>query len=104
MLSQSSPLSMLRLAMFFIFARLPRVSNVNQYRKERPSLPVLEPYLHGPFGHVDILRDAFSDQSSGCRVLVEFDLQKYQLILSRPLTLLVLLLLCKGALPRRTPR
>lgn len=104
MLSQSSPLSMLRFAMFLILARLPCALVGLQCQKEGTTcLPVLEPNLHRPLGHVDVLRDAFSNQCRGRRVLVEFDLQRHELILCRSLPLLVLLLLCEGTLARRSP-
>lgn len=61
-------------------------------------LPVLEPDLNRPLGHVDLLSNAFSNPSGRGGILVEFHLQGVQLLLRRPLPLLVLLLLSKCAL------
>ena len=66
--------------------------------------PILKPNLYRAFSHVDILRNTFSNSSSRCRVFVELDFQSAELILCCPLPLLILLLLCKGALPRWSTR
>ena len=66
------------------------------------SAPVLEPDLHRAFRHVDLLGYSLSYVRGGRGVLVELHLQGGQLVLRRPLALLVLLLLCQGALPRRS--
>jgi hypothetical protein len=102
--SQSSPVSMLFLAKSFIFARLFHVSTALEPVSHASNIPILEPNLHGSLRHVDILRNTFSNGSCWRWVLVEFHLQSDQLVLGRPLSLLVLLLLCKGALPRRSAR
>jgi len=60
-------------------------------------IPVLEPNLNRPFGHVDLLRNAFSDGGGGGRVFVELHLKGGKLVLRRTLPLLVLLLLGQGA-------
>lgn len=62
-------------------------------------LPILEPNLNRTFRHVDVLCNSFAGGSSGSRVLVEFNLEKDELILGRTLTLVVLLLLSQSALP-----
>lgn len=66
--------------------------------------PVLEPNLNRSFGHVDFLGDSLPNGRGGCGVLVEFDFQSCQLVLSGSLALLVLLLLGEGALARRSSR
>jgi len=60
--------------------------------------PILEPDLHRSFCHTDVLSDPLAYRSSWRRVLVEFDLQSGKLVLCSSLTLLILLLLRKGAL------
>lgn len=66
---------MLRFAMFLIFARLTGVKGASG-RELGGSLclPVLEPDLYRPLGHVDIVRNSFSDHGGGSRVLVKLDL------------------------------
>jgi len=101
MLSQSSPLSMLRLAMFLILARLSIALVKICYRRITILYtPVLEPNLYRSLSHANIRRDAFADESSGSRVLVEFNFESDELILGCTLTLLVLLLLCERAFAR----
>lgn len=63
--------------------------------------PVLEPNLHRALRHVDLLRNPLTDLRSRSRVLVEFHLERHELVLRRPLALLVLLLLRQGRLARR---
>lgn len=67
-------------------------------------VPVLEPDLDRPFGHVDFLGDPLAHGGSRCRVLIELLFEGGELILGGPLTLLVLLLLRQSALPGRAPR
>ena len=65
--------------------------------------PVLEPNLYRSLRHANVLGNALADESSGSGVLVEFNLESDELVLGRTLTLLVLLLLCEGALARGPP-
>lgn len=104
MLSQSSPLSILRFAMFLILARLSRVSRTYVTLVPGFTIPVLEPDLHRPFGHVDVLGNTLSHECSRGRILIELHLECHQLILRGPLALLIFLLLGKGAFPRRATR
>lgn len=67
------------------------------------NVPVLEPNLNRSLCHADILGNALANKGSGSGVLVELNLEGDQLILGGTLTLLVLLLLCEGALARRSP-
>ena len=67
-------------------------------------IPVLEPDLHRALRHVDLLGYSFPSCSSGGGVLVEFDLECLELVLGRPLALLILLLLREGALSRGSAR
>ena len=67
------------------------------------NVPVLEPDLNGAFSHVDFLGNSLAHTGGRCWVLVEFHLERQQLVLRRPLALLILLLLGKGALSRRPP-
>ena len=104
MLSQSSPLSMLRLAMFLILARLSIALVKICYRRITILYkPVLEPNLYRSLSHADVLGNALTDESGRSGVLVEFNLECDKLVLGRTLTLLVLLLLCERALARRPP-
>jgi hypothetical protein len=103
MLSQSSPLSMLRLAMFLILARLSFALVKISRRITFVYVPVLEPNLHRSLRHADVLGNTLTDESGGSGVLVEFDFESDELVLGRTLTLLVLLLLCERALARRPP-
>jgi len=66
--------------------------------------PVLEPDLDRSLCHVDFLSYPVSHFSSGSRVLAEFELESRELVLGRPLPLLVLLLLGQGTLSRGPPR
>ena len=59
-------------------------------------IPVLEPDLHGPLGHVDVLGNSFSNKGGRCRILVELYFKQDKLILCCPLPLLVLLLLSES--------
>lgn len=72
--SQPSPVSMLFLASIFILARLLHVSRPYSTikRRGRENPPVLEPYLHGTLGHVDILGNSLTSGSGRSRVLVKF--------------------------------
>lgn len=63
-------------------------------------VPVLEPDLNRAFRHVDLICNSLADSGRGCGVLAELHLQGGQLILGGALSLLVLLLLGEGALPR----
>lgn len=94
---------MLRLAMFFIFARLHSVSLVYSVTLGRcdPGLPVLEPNLHRPLGHVDVRRNPLPHESCGGGILIELNFEGHQLILGGSLAFLVLLLLGQRRLPRR---
>jgi len=103
MLSQSSPLSMLRLAMFLILARLSFALVKVLRRLTFFYTPVLEPNLYRSLRHADVLGNTLTNESGRSRVLVEFDFESDELVLGRTLTLLVLLLLCEGALARRPP-
>lgn len=104
--SHPSPVSILFFASILILARLFLVS------KERSSksipqwkyLPILEPNLDRTLCHVDVRSNAFSGGRSRCWILVEFDFQKDELILSSSLALVVLLLLSKGAFARDPAR
>ena len=69
--------------------------------KSESDAPILKPNLNGAFSHVDFLGDSLAYGRCGRWVLVEFHLEREELVLSCPLTLLVLLLLREGALPRR---
>ena len=82
---------MLRFAIFLIFARLFEVSwaRMNMWA----FLPILEPNLDRPLGHINIRRNPFSNKCSRCWVLIELDFQCHELILCCPLALLVFLLL-----------
>lgn len=82
-------------------ASTPRLASVTRCTCMTSSSPVLEPNLNRPFSHVNFVRNALPDVRSGRRVLVEFHLQGVELILSGTLSLLILLLLCQGALPGR---
>jgi hypothetical protein len=62
------------------------------------SSPILKPNLNRPFRHVDLLSNAFAYICGGGGVLVEFDLERDELILCGPLSLLILLLLGECAL------
>lgn len=64
------------------------------------NLPVLEPDLDRTLRHVDFVGYPITNISGGCGVFAEFELQGSELILSRPLPLLILLLLGQGALSR----
>jgi len=66
--------------------------------------PILEPNLYRPFGHVDLFRYPLTNGGCGCRILVEFHLERGELVLCGTLSLLVLLLLSKGAFARGAPR
>lgn len=66
--------------------------------------PILKPYLNGTFRHVDFLGDSFPNRASGCRILVELDLQRNELLLGGALPFLILLLLGQGAFPWRATR
>ena len=59
--------------------------------------PILKPYLNRPLSHVNVCSDAFAHGCCGCWVLVKLDLQRDELFLSGPLTLLIFLLLREGA-------
>ena len=67
-------------------------------------IPILEPNLDRPFGHVDFFGYPFAHSCSGGRVLVKLELKSGELVLGCPLTLLVLLLLGQGTLSRRALR
>jgi hypothetical protein len=101
--SQSSPVSMLFLASDFILARLLHVRSVFRFRKSQHR-PVLKPNLHRSFSHVDLLRNPLANGGGRSSILCKLDLEQVQLILRRSLPLLVLLLLCKSALPWRASR
>lgn len=68
------------------------------------TVPVLEPNLHRPLRHVNFLCDSFTHNGCGGRVLIKLNLQSDELVLGGTLALLVLLLLCKSALSRRSAR
>lgn len=63
--------------------------------------PVLEPNLHGPLSHVDILGNSFARSGGRSRVLVKFHFESRQLILSGTLAFVVLLLLSQSAFAMR---
>lgn len=65
--------------------------------------PVLKPNLNRALSHIDVLRYSFTSGSCRGGVLVEFHLEKNQLVLSGPLALVVLLLLGESALSLRAP-
>ena len=67
------------------------------------NIPILEPDLYRAFSHVDIAGDTLTGGSGRSGVLVEFNLQRDQLILGSPLALVVLLLLGQSALSSRSP-
>lgn len=100
---QSSPFSMLFLAIFLILARL---CNCQYCAPACCSLllPVLEPDLDRSLGHVNFRGYSFAGSSSRSGVLVELDFECHQLVLSGPLSLLVSLLLGEGAFPRWSAR
>lgn len=106
MASQSSPVSILFFANNLIFARLrlPGSAIHDAILKTARHEPVLEPDLHRSLRHVDILSDLFPHGGRRRRVLVELYLQRRELVLRRPLTFLILLLLCQGALARWAAR
>ena len=104
MASQSSPVSMLFLAISFIFARLGKRQVSNNDTSSAGHLPILKPDLYGSFGHINVLSNTFPNSSSGCCILIKFDLQGTELVLRSSLPLLILLLLCEGALPRWSTR
>jgi len=96
----SSPVSRLFLASSLILARL--LLSAKFYESPFCHIPVLEPNLNRPFGHVDFLGNSLTDGGSGCGVVVEFHLQCRQLILCSTLSLLVLLLLSESTLAGRS--
>lgn len=98
---QSSPFSMLFLAMFFILARL-RSCQYHSWVHSPLHIPVLKPDLHRALSHVDLRSYALACCGSGSRVLIELNLERYELILSSPLSLLIPLLLGESALARRS--
>lgn len=106
MASQSSPVSILFFANNLILARLRLPWSAIQHPIHQTTRhePVLKPDLHRSLRHVDILSDAFPHGSRRGRVLVELYLQRRELVLRRPLTFLILLLLCQGALSRWAAR
>lgn len=93
---------MLFFAMFLIFARLLLYQYVTQEVACNQCSPVLEPNLNGTLCHVDFGCNSLSGSSSGCGILVEFNFEGDQLILSGALPLLISLLLGKCALARRS--
>jgi len=108
--SMSSPFSRCFFARSLILARLKksRRQQLNfaiqwQFGSLR-CLPILEPNLNRPLGHVNLIGYPIPHGGSGSRVLAELDLQRCQLILRGPLPLLVLLLLGEGAFPGRPLR
>lgn len=56
-------------------AALGLVSPGFSTNQRRLGLPVLEPDLYGPFGHVDLLGYAFSGSGSRRRVFIKLNLQ-----------------------------
>src|ERR1700761_358700 len=84
MFSRSSPVSRLFFASILIFARRRLVklsAHVGALPRPAVFLPILEPDLNRPFGHVNLLRDTFTRGSGGRGVLVELHFQRHQLIL-----------------------
>src|SRR3954468_1465562 len=68
--SQSSPVSMLFFARSFILARLGMLASAwYVYAQSRGPSPVREPYLHGSFRHIDVLRNPLPHRGRRCWVL-----------------------------------
>lgn len=67
-------------------------------------IPVLEPNLNGALSHVNLLCDTIPHGSGWGRILIELYLERVELVLCSPLTLLILLLLGESTLAWWTAR
>ena len=95
---------MLFFARSLILARLLSVSPTPSRPEIQQHPPVLKPDLNRPLRHINVLGNLLSHGGRRGGVLVEFLLQRDQLVLRGALALLVLLLLGQGALARRAAR